>query len=372
MAFSGDGKRLVAVTRPAWSTISIWDVATGEKLPSMGEPNQLILAFAVAPDGKALVSTGMDATLYRWDVATGKELPAPQGHRGRIRAIAFTRDGKSIVTLSDDRTARRWRADTGKELGRVEPKLQRLVGAALSGDGSLAAFGDLDGSITLWDIAKGETVRRLGGSTTGASGKLTFSPDNKLLAVGGANAPIRVLDVTTGDQVAEAGESGTQLSIALAAAFSADSRLLAAVIGQQGRDLVVWDARTGAERYRLTVPQQYSDNLSFSPDGKNIATLTQRVYLWELATGKELARFPGEECVVFSADGRLIAASDFRGVIHVSDRTMGREIGQCTGHLGRVSCLAFSADGRRLASGSWDNTALVWDIDRLIQRRGQR
>jgi WD40 repeat protein len=32
------------------------------------------------------------------------------------------------------------------------------------------------------------------------------------------------------------------------------------------------------------------------------------------------------------------------------------------GHKGRVTSVAFSPDGQTLASGSWDQTVILWDV----------
>jgi HEAT repeat protein len=48
--------------------------------------------------------------------------------------------------------------------------------------------------------------------------------------------------------------------------------------------------------------------------------------------------------------------------------TTGKEIARFTGHRGRLTCLAFSPDSTRLASGSWDSTALIWDVAAVAER----
>jgi WD40 repeat protein len=67
-----------------------------------------------------------------------------------------------------------------------------------------------------------------------------------------------------------------------------------------------------------------------SPDGKTLAAgAHDTILLWELASGKERARFQGHQEWVWS--------------------------------------LAFSPTGRLLASGSLDHTALVWDVTGICQ-----
>ena len=43
------------------------------------------------------------------------------------------------------------------------------------------------------------------------------------------------------------------------------------------------------------------------------------------------------------------------------DAQTGAEVLTLKGHTGHVTSASFSPDGSRIVTGSWDNTAKVWD-----------
>ncbi len=69
-------------------------------------------------------------------------------------------------------------------------------------------------------------------------------------------------------------------------------------------------------------------DVAFSPDGSKIAAVTGvtdlSVYLWDIATGTQKAKFKG--------------------------------------HASQINSVTFSYNGKTLASGSLDGTVLLWDI----------
>jgi WD40 repeat protein len=99
-------------------------------------------------------------------------------------------------------------------------------------------------------------------------------------------------------------------------------------------------------------------------DGRRVAA-DGWVVVWDLATGKELARAarpgpPGP--VALSPDGRLLAvvareASEVR--LSAADGGAERAVLR---HAGAVTGLAFAPDGRTLAVASQDVPVTLWDV----------
>ena len=67
--------------------------------------------------------------------------------------------------------------------------------------------------------------------------------------------------------------------------------------------------------------------------------------------------------VAFSPDGKLLASGSWDTTIGLWNVETGREIRVLTGHTRGVESVAFSPDGKLLASGSWDNTIGLWNVE---------
>jgi Tol biopolymer transport system component len=109
------------------------------------------------------------------------------------------------------------------------------------------------------------------------------------------------------------------------------------------------------------------NSVSFSPDGKTLATASadKTVKLWSLE-GKELSTLKGHtdsvNSVSFSPDGKTIATAS-------ADKTVklwsveGRELSTLKGHTERVNSVSFSPDGKTIATASWDKTVKLWSVE---------
>jgi WD40 repeat protein len=87
-------------------------VATGTALPpfegDFGNPYVGIVALAVSPDGKTLVTADGEGAAHLWEVASGQPRGVLTGHQGEVNSLAFSGDGRRLATGSRDTTALLW------------------------------------------------------------------------------------------------------------------------------------------------------------------------------------------------------------------------------------------------------------------------
>nr|VFJ62338.1 MAG: WD40 repeat [Candidatus Kentron sp. FW] len=78
-------------------------------------------SLTLTPDGRTVVSGGMNGFLTSFDVATGKKRQDFIGHTGDVLAVAPSPDGRFLVSGSADQTVRLWELATGKALLTIFP-----------------------------------------------------------------------------------------------------------------------------------------------------------------------------------------------------------------------------------------------------------
>ncbi|HEY1375508.1 MAG TPA: serine/threonine-protein kinase [Gemmataceae bacterium] len=176
------------------------------------------------------------------------------------------------------------------------------------------------------------------------------------------------------DAVTLAGHSGSIRRVA----FSPDSRLLAAAVGEWGTDtpgeVKLWDVETGREVCTLVRTPLAVFGLAFSPDGRRLAVATasfqkrvpDTVQVWDLETRTvacTLARSVGNVLdIAYSPDGDRLATAGANGAIGLWDARTGERLRDLGRHGSDAFGVAFSPDGRSVASVGHDGTARLWDL----------
>jgi WD40 repeat protein len=400
LSFSPKGKTLAAATHDG--AVQLWEMASGKRIGTSSGAECRFSSFVFVDEEKALACGIAGQSIRLWEAPSGKLLTPKGGHQERVIAVRFSSDGKSVFSIGADGSICQWEAASGKKTSQLDLKKDELLEMRFSHSPQALAPNlkyfvapDAQGKISLMDIATGQAVAEIGGSS-GHEPKVVFSPDSSLLAVadGGrfssGSASVFLWDVAKREKVHDIPRFPGDLA---GIAFSPDGKTLA--IGNfewrsSGREnsatqIHLWDVVIGKERTQFKCPGGLFD-LAFSPDGKLLAGTGQAgIFLCDASVGKPLhplvivqgfmTWISGPS--VFSPDGRFLAyglteRQGERISVRLVEVATGKLHHEFTGHRAGVSCLAFSPDGKWLASGSSDSTILLWDLAGPPKENGAR
>lgn len=216
LVFSPDGDT-VAVTQgespndvstvldPRLSTlptrVGIFDAATGELLLELGGHTGHVTGRAFSPDGRRLVTAGLDGMVILWDLTTGEELDSELSEHGRMNLLTYHPQGDRVVVGNEDGTFTIWDV-TGTDRLEVRRTVQAhddgFVFARFSPEGERIATTSISGTGRIWN-AGGELVAQLDGHTA-IAWNLNWTRDGQQLVTVSLDGTIRTWDPFTGDQ----------------------------------------------------------------------------------------------------------------------------------------------------------------------------
>jgi hypothetical protein len=263
-----------------------------------------VTSVAFSPDGALAVTGDSSGVCKLWDLKTQAELHELVAHTGRIMAVAFSADGKRLLTAGDS-TVYQWSVATGQADPRsILKHPDTITSMALAADGNTVLTACRDGVVRQWDALRAMQVRSL---------------DHRLIQS-------KTL-------------SGDELNIVNSVVVSDDGQR-AMTIASMDRTIRLWELATGRE---LTAPggeapaDAFLDfnllggivwSAAFSHDGKRVLTVGgNSARLWEADVQPAAER---RDSMTFSPHGAIASAS-------------------------------FSADNAKIVTGSWDNSARIWD-----------
>jgi WD40 repeat protein len=192
-----------------------WDLETGRIINRLEGHNGAITGIDISEDGKFAVSASMDGQVGYWDLVEGKMLRRMTGYvKARGATDAHFLPGERLAISSGwDGTMAIWDLATGEQVRRLTG-LEGLAGSHLedtdfdtvafeisvSQDGRyLLSAGD-DESVLLWDLASGQSIRRLIGHGDNVT-TVRFTPDGQRALSSARNEALVLWDVNTGKPV---------------------------------------------------------------------------------------------------------------------------------------------------------------------------
>ncbi|MGZ5077392.1 MAG: nSTAND1 domain-containing NTPase, partial [Methylobacter sp.] len=300
----------------SYPVASLSDITVFTKQQELNAPDK-VNAIGISPDGKLLASGGDDKAVTLWELSSGNKLKTLAGHSDGTspKSLAFSPDGRYLAGGSFDNTAIIWRLATGKAEHVLRGHTAQVNNLRFYADSTTLATGSSDKTLRLWDVATGKMQTVFNGHTNDV---WPVSWLGDYLLSGSDDRSIRLWDSHSGVslRVLQGHESGVT-------AF--------ALYGGEA-----WSASNDGtvRRWAITLPFQQNFTLPSEPASALITPSLSHV-------------------AVGFADGALA----------LYDRQTPEPVWQnLAAHNKRIIRLAVNHDGSLLASGSFDKTAKLWQV----------
>jgi RNA polymerase sigma factor (sigma-70 family) len=317
-----------------------WDLTSGKacyhETGDRGHFNA-VTELVFSADGKLLASSGNDGTVRLWDFATGKPVYTWASHQRSLRvpysvlanayvSMDMTPDGRWLVSAGIDNIVRTWNGTTGVEgVSMVLPATDYIYVATRLDGQTVYAVGFEHGGdqwLQSWDLQTGISVAKH--QVQGTWPPFGLSPVGKALIMGGT-----VFNLDGARQKAR-----LQKPIYGPIAFGSTGSLIAS----QGRFVddvndptspvhaAVWEAATGQLVTHFTTTDGGSC-LAFHPGSRWVALANYHgIEIVDMATGQVVTAFKVPEAnegrwnssarsLAFTPDGRQLAAGLSDGTI---------------------------------------------------------
>jgi WD40 repeat protein len=251
---------------------------------SLVNTNSLTSNMAISADSKWIAVVENDENIADYNrvvlVSTDGEKKFFLSHDGEvINATAFTPDSKQVITADDKGLINIWDVATGKKSYSLNTE-GLILSLAVSPNGKYLAAGiEEQNHSVVWDIGTHAQIATLG--QVGRIKAVQFSKDGKLLATGSSEATVYLWNAEDGSFSRAKNEFDANGEI-LALDFSPNNQQLA--VGDSTGYVYLFDLALGQEVARLPHVDKVT-SVSFSPDGRQIATASRKaVLLWDVSS----------------------------------------------------------------------------------------
>lgn len=269
LRFSRNGKYLLSGGGKdgASGKAILWNVLTGERVTSVGEELDTVLASDISPNQELIALGGPQKLVKIFNTADGSLVAEISKHTEWVTAMEFSPDGKYLATGDRNGGLHVWEADSGNEVFTLKAHTKSITGISWRADSNVVASASEDTTLRLWEMKNGGQIKGWGAHGGGVT-SVEFQRDGNLVSCGR-------------DKVAKAWDQAGKMlrqfgglpDVAVAVSYCDETKRILA--GDWTGQLRVWNAADGAHIGNLASnPPRLAERLAQSEAA--LATANQK------------------------------------------------------------------------------------------------
>jgi len=239
LKFSRNGKLLLASGGRGGKSghVVVWDITTGERVITIGDQFDSVLAADISADQQWIALGGPDRILKIHNTKDGALEHRSKRHTEWVTAVEFSPDSKFLGSGDRNGGLMLWEAATGHEMFSLPGHKGAITAISWRGDSEMVASASEDGTVKLWKASDGSALRSLPAHPGGAL-SVRFAHDGRLVTSGRDNK-VQIWE-TSGRNVRALSFTG---ELPNRVTFNDDGRK--AIGSDWAGNVIVWDTQTG-------------------------------------------------------------------------------------------------------------------------------
>jgi eukaryotic-like serine/threonine-protein kinase len=369
LMFLPDG-RLASAS--ADQTVRLWDIQSRRSLGTFRGHQSEVRSLDVSPDGRTLASGAKDGTVLLWDVALlaarppGWQTVDPQLNPGPILGFEISPDSRSIATVQNGKVTV-YDSSTLRPSATPDLKLtNKVFEVRFSPDSHLLAVTDVSGRLAVWNFQAHRLVTNFAahGDLAGFLGS-SFLHGGKSILTYGRDGIAKEWDTATWRELSQWPLNRISMPLSYVESSMSATGLLA-FKADSDPHIQICPVEDLNKCTQIVCPGRAAA-IALSPDGKTLAAACENgdLLFWDTRTLESLGDLHnvllGLHSVAFSNDGRrIVAGSNGKEAIKIWDADSREELATLEGRGSLFRNARVSADGSLIAARNWNGILHVW------------